>query len=41
MQGSKVAGFQDSKAAFFLTPLPTQEVETQQNRYWKIPAFTL
>jgi hypothetical protein len=41
LQGSKVPGFQGSKDAFFLTQLPAQEIETQQNRCWEIPAFTL
>ena len=33
--------FQDSKFAFFLTPLCAQKIETQQNRCWENPAFTL
>ena len=40
LQGSRTPRFQDSKFAFFLT-LPVQEIETQQNRCWEIPASTL
>jgi hypothetical protein len=33
--------FQDSKVAFFLTPVPAQDIETQQNCCWEFHAFTL